>query len=65
MHTFTYVPDPENHYDHISVTVSTNTPSLEEVLQAFEQYLRATGFCFEGVVDIVNDDEPSTPTDNP
>jgi len=64
MHTFSYTPDPQNSYDHTSVTVSTNTPSLEEVLQAFEQYLRATGFHFVGVVDIVND-EPSTPTDNP
>lgn len=64
MHTFSYTPNPQNSYDHTSVTVSTNTPSIEEVLQSFEKYLRATGFCFDGVVDIVYN-ESSTPTDNP
>lgn len=62
MHTFTYVPDPKNEYDHVSVTITTETSSLKGLLEAFESYLKATGFHFDGVVDIVND-ESSTPTD--
>ena len=62
MHEFSYTPeDPE---DRFRATVSVNSPSLEDILQAFEQYLRASGFYFNGKVDIV-DDEPPTPTDNP
>lgn len=57
MHTFSYTPDPSNPHDHVSVTVSTQTPSLEELLEAFESYLKANGFSFEGVVDIVKEDE--------
>lgn len=56
MHTFSYTPDPNNPHDHISVTVSTQTPSLAELLEAFESYLKATGFHFDGVVDIVEED---------
>ena len=62
MHTFSYTPDPQNHFGHVSVTLSTNTSSLEDLLYAFEKYLKATGFHFVGSLDIV-DDEPSTPAD--
>ena len=46
MHTFTYTPDPENHFDHVKVTVQTETTSLTDVVSAFESYLKAAGFCF-------------------
>lgn len=61
MHTFTYVPDPENPYDHVSVTLSTNTSSLPDLLYALERYLKATGFHFVGNLDIVEDETPKDP----
>ena len=55
MHTFTYTPDPQNPHDHATVVVSTSAPSLPDVLAAFEAYLLASGFRFDGQLDFVND----------
>lgn len=44
MNTFTYTPDPDNPHDHVSVTVTTSEEELDKVIEAFEGYLRASGF---------------------
>lgn len=56
MHTFTYTPDPENHFDHVKATVETKSVMLTDVVAAFEAYLHAAGFIFEGHLDFVEDE---------
>ena len=57
MYEFRKSADPDNPYDHTSIRMSTNTVSLDEVLETFENYLRACGFVFDGRVDIVEPEE--------
>lgn len=40
-----------------STTVEIEAEALEDVLQAFEQFLRGSGFYFEGTLDIVPFDD--------
>lgn len=44
MHTFSKTKNPANPHDHIDATISTDSEELEKVLEAFEGYLRASGF---------------------
>lgn len=56
MHIFTYSPDPNNPHDKVSVTITTQAVQLEDLCDAFERYLKAAGFTFDGQVDIIKDD---------
>ena len=38
----------------VEITISSDS-TLEEVLQAFEYFLKATGYSFNGTVDIVDE----------
>lgn len=44
IHTFTKAPEPDNPFDNIHVTVESDSIQLEELLEAFESYLLASGF---------------------
>lgn len=55
-HQFTYTPDADNPHDHMKVGISTDAEHLVSVLSAMEAYLKACGFCFEGHLDIVEED---------
>jgi len=57
MHKFTYIPDPNNPFDHVTVDISTSSVDLPEVIKAFEGYLRAAGFVFDGELEIFEDKE--------
>lgn len=59
MHTFSYTPDPDNPHDKNTVSISTNADNLLDLVEAFERYLKATGFVFDGQLDIVKEDEPN------
>ena len=62
MHTFTKTRDPENPFDHVEVTVKTSAEQLSDIVTAFEDYLRATGFHFEGQrLELVDDDTDDLP----
>jgi hypothetical protein len=61
MHTFTKTPDLDNRFDHTEVTIRTRTENLHEVVEAFEGYLRAAGFHFDGHLDLVDDDGEPLP----
>lgn len=56
MHKLSYTPDPTNSHDHIQVDISTEAVSLDDLLEAFERYLKATGFSFSGHIDIVEEE---------
>ena len=45
-HTFRYLSDPDNPYDHTSVEVSSTANELTKVIEAMEAYLLACGFMF-------------------
>jgi hypothetical protein len=62
MHTFTKTRDPENRFDHTEVTVKTSAEQLSDIVAAFEDYLRATGFHFEGQrLELVDDEACDLP----
>lgn len=46
-------------YDHsdITMTIKHNDIDLNTILEEFETFLRAIGYVFDGVVDIVNEKE--------
>jgi hypothetical protein len=56
MHTFTHTPDPANEFDLIRVEMSSNAVSLDDMCELFERYLKATGFVFDGQVNIVQEE---------
>jgi hypothetical protein len=57
MNIFTYVPDPENPFDKLTVSITTKGENLEDMCEAFERYLKATGFVFSGKIDIVEEEK--------
>mgnify|MGYP001566971878 CR=1 FL=1 len=58
MHTLTHTPDPTNPHDKVTATMSIGCESnLEDMLDLFEAYLRATGYVFDGKLDLVKEDE--------
>lgn len=56
LHQFSYTPDAANPHDHVRASISTDAEDLSRVVAAMEAYLKACGFCFEGHLDIVEDD---------
>lgn len=38
------------------IKVKTDSDSLSDIVQAFEDFLRGCGFCFKGHLDIVDDE---------
>ena len=48
----TYEGQPENH-----VTMETNAVTLDDILPAFEQFLKGAGFSFDGHLDIIDEEE--------
>lgn len=43
---------------HESVVIAANMDTLAEVLETMERFLRASGFHFDGELDIINELDP-------
>lgn len=41
--------------EDFKLTYETDTPLLDDALEAFEDFLRGAGFCFKGKLEIVRD----------
>lgn len=54
---FVKYKDIENSYDTTKVIIQLDANSLPELLEAFEDFLRASSFSFDGHLEIVKDDE--------
>jgi hypothetical protein len=54
--------DTKNQHDNTNITIEIpdNDVTLETVLEALEEYLKACGFILNGTLDIVSDDEEQT-----
>lgn len=62
MHTFAKTRDPLNQFDLTEVTIKTEAEQLNDIVLAFEDYLRGCGFHFEGQrLEFVNDDTSDLP----
>lgn len=48
------------HRTNITIEIPDNDVTLETVLEALEEYLKACGFILNGTLDIVSDDEEQT-----
>lgn len=53
--------DPNNRFDNLDIEMKTDASSLPEILEIFESFLRASGFCFNGelVIEEVEDFDES------
>ena len=51
--------DPENKHDITDVIIETthNELSIPDLLEVFEEFLKASGFVFKGHIDIVESDD--------
>lgn len=57
-YTFQSERDTENKYDCTNIIFTVESDSLDDILEAFEAFLRANGFCLNGVhLDLVNDED--------
>jgi|CXWL01.1.fsa_nt_gi hypothetical protein len=48
--------DKDNHFDTTTVRIESDTVSLPELLNDFEDFLRGAGFRFDGSLEIVDDE---------
>ena len=55
-YTFKKEKDPENTFDNTTVELTVDTVSREEILTAFEEFLRGCGFYFDGTIEVVSDE---------
>ena len=59
MHTFSHYSDQEaNPFDftNVEITVDKEDPTLDEMLESFKCYLLGCGYCFDGEIQIINED---------
>lgn len=49
-------PDPDNKFDSTRVEHLTSAISLSDILEAFEYFLKGSGFHFEGSIVIEEED---------
>jgi len=57
MYKFIKEQDLDNQYDTTRVEVQCNATSLPDILEAFESFLRGSGYVFTGTLDIVTEEE--------
>ena len=59
MITFTQKNEEFNWSDspNEQITMSTEAEELPKVLEAFERFLRGAGYCFDGHLEILDDEE--------
>ena len=55
-HIFIKEKDKENQYDKTRVQIEVDTDSLPDLVEAFEEYLKACGFHFDGSLDFQEED---------
>ena len=56
-YTFIKEQDKENKFDVTRVQIDVDTVSLADVVEAFEEYLQACGFKFDGHLDFQDDEQ--------
>jgi ABC-type uncharacterized transport system substrate-binding protein len=49
--------DKDNNHDVTNVILTVESDNLEEIIEGFEDFLKANGFCFKGYLDFVGDEE--------
>lgn len=59
MPRFTLICDHSNALDTHVVTHEFNAALLGDVLENFQMFLKGAGYCFDGTLDIIEDDSPT------
>ncbi len=57
MYKFIKTPDPDNHHDKTTVIIRVDAVTLDDLVEAFEEFLKGCGFIFDGTLDIVEEEE--------
>lgn len=55
MSKFTFIREESTYYNNAKSTAEFSAVTLEDVIQEFEQFLRGSGFVFDGRLDIVQE----------
>lgn len=53
MYVFKKIKNPDNKFDRADIIMKVDTENLDDLLDYFEYFLRASGYSFKGEVDIV------------
>lgn len=54
---FKKLKDENNPYDKTNITLELEAESLTELFEAFEDFLKGSGFQFSGTIDTVEDEQ--------
>jgi hypothetical protein len=59
MYKFIKTVDPENKFDKTNVIIELphNEQSIDDLLEAFEEFMRGCGFVFDGHLEVVDEEE--------
>lgn len=64
MYKFVKLKDKNNEYDNIKIKMSVETDTLSDLLEAFSDFLKASGFNFKGEVIIYDEEEDLAYSEN-
>lgn len=56
-YTFSKKMDPDNRFDCTNVTVEVDTVSLNDLIEAFGEFLKGCGYSYNGTLEVVEPDE--------
>ena len=57
MYVFKKIKDSDNQYDNTDIEFKVDAVVLSDLIVEFENFLKASGFHFEGSLDIVEEEE--------
>lgn len=55
-YVFTKNPDLDNRFDNFKVSISAEINTLDELLEVFEQFIKAAGYAPKGRLEFVSED---------
>ncbi len=62
MPKYTFISEED--FNHTKVTVETRAVTIDELVARFEDFLRGSGFAFDGYIDIVEPEELNAADEN-
>jgi hypothetical protein len=56
MFVFKKLKDPNNQYDTADLEMQSHAVTLPEILTDFQDFLKGSGYCFDGEIEIVKEE---------
>ena len=49
--------DKDNEFDNTQLTMDVEATTIDEILKAFQDFLKGSGFVFDGIMDIIEEEK--------